>query len=234
MTSIVDGTERTRMLIADLLEYSRVSYDTMNRESVDCQLEFEETVVLLGSHFRAGRGGERWSPPVGQGPSHAAAQLFQNLMSNAIKFVADQPPRVHVSAEREHGGWCFACGTTESGSSLTRQGVCSSCFAGSPRARSIRHRNGPVDLQAHRGAPRRSHLGRAGRWRWQRVPVHHPGRSARRGDRAGKLVQQPPAHRLGDRGGVIPDPELLIDVARRCVFTVAGLRYSFTAMSGPE
>ena len=47
MTSIVDGTERTRMLIADLLEYPGVSYDTMNRESVDCQLEFEETVVLL-------------------------------------------------------------------------------------------------------------------------------------------------------------------------------------------
>ena len=30
------------------------------------------------------------------------------MFLNAIKFVADQPPRVRVSAERERGGWCFA------------------------------------------------------------------------------------------------------------------------------
>ena len=109
MTSIVDGTERTRMLIADLLEYSRVSYDTMNRESVDCQLEFEETVVLL-SEAISEQGAAVSAGPLPSVRAHHTQlrQLFQNLMSNAIKFVADQPPRVRVSAEREHDGWCFA------------------------------------------------------------------------------------------------------------------------------
>ena len=36
-------------------------------------------------------------------------QLFQNLVSNAIKFRGDEPPRVHVSATREEETtWQFA------------------------------------------------------------------------------------------------------------------------------
>ena len=35
------------------------------------------------------------------------AQLFQNLLSNALKFVADGPPQVSISADRAHGSWQF-------------------------------------------------------------------------------------------------------------------------------
>ncbi len=35
-------------------------------------------------------------------------QLFQNLISNAIKYRGKQIPRIHVSAEREGEGWRFA------------------------------------------------------------------------------------------------------------------------------
>jgi two-component system, chemotaxis family, sensor kinase Cph1 len=35
-------------------------------------------------------------------------QLFQNLISNAIKFRGDQPPRVHLSAARNENEWVFA------------------------------------------------------------------------------------------------------------------------------
>jgi light-regulated signal transduction histidine kinase (bacteriophytochrome) len=36
------------------------------------------------------------------------AQVFQNLIANAIKFRRDEvPPRVHVSAEREGDVWTF-------------------------------------------------------------------------------------------------------------------------------
>jgi signal transduction histidine kinase len=34
--------------------------------------------------------------------------VFQNLISNAIKFGAPEGPRVHVSAERADGGWRFS------------------------------------------------------------------------------------------------------------------------------
>jgi len=35
-------------------------------------------------------------------------QLFQNLISNSIKYRGEETPRIHVSAERSGEGWLFA------------------------------------------------------------------------------------------------------------------------------
>ena len=35
-------------------------------------------------------------------------QVFQNLISNSIKYRSGETPRIHVSAERDAGGWLFA------------------------------------------------------------------------------------------------------------------------------
>ena len=34
-------------------------------------------------------------------------QLFQNLISNSIKYRGEEAPKIHVSAEKEAGGWLF-------------------------------------------------------------------------------------------------------------------------------
>jgi two-component system CheB/CheR fusion protein len=36
------------------------------------------------------------------------AQLFQNLISNSIKFRGRETPKIHVSAERDEDGWVFS------------------------------------------------------------------------------------------------------------------------------
>ena len=36
------------------------------------------------------------------------AQLFQNLIGNAIKFHVEEPPRIHVSAEQKGNEWVFS------------------------------------------------------------------------------------------------------------------------------
>jgi light-regulated signal transduction histidine kinase (bacteriophytochrome) len=35
-------------------------------------------------------------------------QLLQNLIGNALKFQGDQPPHIHVAAEREEDMWRFS------------------------------------------------------------------------------------------------------------------------------
>jgi light-regulated signal transduction histidine kinase (bacteriophytochrome) len=35
-------------------------------------------------------------------------QLFQNLISNSIKYRGEEPPRIHVSASKDGEGWRFA------------------------------------------------------------------------------------------------------------------------------
>jgi light-regulated signal transduction histidine kinase (bacteriophytochrome) len=35
-------------------------------------------------------------------------QVFQNLISNAIKFRGQEPPRIHVSCERSGDDWLFS------------------------------------------------------------------------------------------------------------------------------
>ena len=35
-------------------------------------------------------------------------QLFQNLIGNAIKFRGDDPPKIHISAEKQDSEWVFS------------------------------------------------------------------------------------------------------------------------------
>ena len=42
------------------------------------------------------------------GNSSLIAQVFQNLISNAIKFRGDETPNIQISAERRDGEWLFS------------------------------------------------------------------------------------------------------------------------------
>jgi light-regulated signal transduction histidine kinase (bacteriophytochrome) len=48
--------------------------------------------------------------PTVSGDPGQLRQLFQNLISNGIKFVEDGPPRIHVSATRDGKEWRIAVG----------------------------------------------------------------------------------------------------------------------------
>ena len=42
------------------------------------------------------------------GDEKQLAQLFQNLLSNALKFGGAQPPQIHISAKQADGDWVFS------------------------------------------------------------------------------------------------------------------------------
>jgi light-regulated signal transduction histidine kinase (bacteriophytochrome) len=104
----VDGAIRMQRLITDLLSYSRVGSRA-------------QPLALVDSHSALGEALRNLSAAVGE--AHALvtnadlpmvwadrsqlAQLFQNLIGNAIKFHGGQSPRIHVSADGAGDGWVF-------------------------------------------------------------------------------------------------------------------------------
>src|SRR5438309_6798856 len=102
-----EGALRMQSLIQDLLAFSRVGRNGSGR--VDCNAVMGEVLVSLGSAIQES----------GAVVTHAAlpevwanrtqmAQVFQNLIGNAIKFRGKEPPAISVEAEKAGQQWLFS------------------------------------------------------------------------------------------------------------------------------
>jgi PAS domain S-box-containing protein len=105
----VDGAERMKALIIDLLTFSRVSTRGKPPEPVDMGVilktvrnNLEVTISETGANIIAGE-----MPTVEADPTQMV-QLLQNLIGNAIKFRGAQPPEIHISAQEDDSVWTFA------------------------------------------------------------------------------------------------------------------------------
>ncbi|MDS0473510.1 PAS domain S-box protein [Natrinema sp. 1APR25-10V2] len=105
----VDGAERMRDMIDALLEYSRVEtrgdpFEPVDlndiledvREDLQMQIEETEAEITTGDLPRV------------DGDSSQLRQVLQNLLSNAIEYSGDQPPRIDIDAEREGNNWIIS------------------------------------------------------------------------------------------------------------------------------
>lgn len=101
----VDGAQRMKALIQDLLAYSRVG--TQGGEPVATDPDPVLNEVVQDFRLRIQESGaevRRESLPDVQVDPAQLRQLFQNLLENALKFSGGSPPVVHVSGRRE-GDW---------------------------------------------------------------------------------------------------------------------------------
>ncbi|MGA2060584.1 MAG: ATP-binding protein [Thermoguttaceae bacterium] len=105
----VDGASRMSILIRDLLDYSRVNTRGEELRIVDCNKAFESAMRNLGSAIKESAATiTHDSLPVVRADQTQLAQLFQNLVGNAIKFRSPQRlPQVHVSARKDQTHWIF-------------------------------------------------------------------------------------------------------------------------------
>jgi PAS domain S-box-containing protein len=102
----VDGVTRMQALINDLLAYSRVGSRESERAPVSLEEVLGRVLHTLSPATQTEGATVTHDPlPTVQGDAGQLAQLFQNLIGNAIKFRGADPPRVHVSARHEDGGW---------------------------------------------------------------------------------------------------------------------------------
>lgn len=106
----VEGAQRMRALINDLLLYARVESRGKELEPTDCNKALEQakkdlSVVLeeTGAEIHATR------LPTLVGDEGQLSQLFQNLVGNAIKFKqSDTTPKVDIEVRQENAEWIFS------------------------------------------------------------------------------------------------------------------------------
>ena len=104
----IDGAKRMQLLVKDLLAYSRV--DTQGKTPVPIESELVVRNVLHGLKIAI----EESKAEIACDPLPAVcadsvqlAQVFQNLIGNALKFRGERPPHIHIGAERSFGRWVF-------------------------------------------------------------------------------------------------------------------------------
>ncbi|MEL6864917.1 MAG: ATP-binding protein, partial [Bacteroidota bacterium] len=104
MGFVTNGARRMNNLLEDLLEYSRISAQAPTREFIDIYEVVNEVSSNLKEKIR--RQNARIDcaedlPKMRMNHLHLV-QLFQNLISNAMKFV-DGPPIIRISGKTENG-----------------------------------------------------------------------------------------------------------------------------------
>jgi hypothetical protein len=105
---MVNASERMKILIKDLLDYSRIGREKIPKQ-VDCNLLVEEVMADLDKIIEeTGATVHTSALPVLQAYPTELKLLFQNLISNSIKFrKADHPPAIDIGSIRENGHWTF-------------------------------------------------------------------------------------------------------------------------------
>jgi signal transduction histidine kinase len=102
----IEGAQRMKALIDDLMEYSRVESRGRKLEPTDCELVFNAAISNLKVAVQESGTTVAHEPlPKVMGDRVQLTQLFQNLIGNALKFHGPEPPRVEMGAHRRNGEW---------------------------------------------------------------------------------------------------------------------------------
>ncbi|AKB27682.1 sensory transduction histidine kinase [Methanosarcina siciliae T4/M] len=105
----VDGASRMQSLINDLLEFSRVTTKARELEPTDCESILKYVLSDLEFSIKENEATVSYdSLPEIMADGTQLTQVFQNLISNAIKFRSKETPKIHVSAENEGDKWRFS------------------------------------------------------------------------------------------------------------------------------
>jgi signal transduction histidine kinase len=105
----VDGAKRMQVLINDLLAFSRVGRIVREAVEVSCNEVLEQAKANVADAIeRSGATIEAGELPTVRAEVPLLTAVFQNLVSNAIKFRGEDPPHVVIDARQDGEFWEFS------------------------------------------------------------------------------------------------------------------------------
>ena len=109
LTYILQASDRMKVLIKDLLDYSRIG-KAESQVKVDCNVVLEETLADLTVVIKETGADITSDPlPVITGYPTEMKQLFQNLLTNAIKFRRkDVSPKIRITVRKNKNAFEFS------------------------------------------------------------------------------------------------------------------------------
>jgi signal transduction histidine kinase len=105
LDALLRGTERMRMVVETLLQQARSGLQ-LRHEPVDLAALAEDCIAMLAREIAACRARvDVGSLPVVDGDGRLLASVFQNLLSNALRYGSRDGGVIAMSASREGDGW---------------------------------------------------------------------------------------------------------------------------------
>ena len=107
----VDGAQRMQTLINDLLAYSRVGTRDQEFAAIEVETLIAQVKRSLSAQIEeSGAQITQDAMPTIHGDAQQLEQVWQNFLSNAIKFCGDKTPQIHLGATRDdaNASWIFS------------------------------------------------------------------------------------------------------------------------------
>ncbi|MFX1409427.1 MAG: ATP-binding protein [Promethearchaeota archaeon] len=105
---VTDGAKKMNTLIKDLLLYSRITTHAKPSKLTNLKDIIEDAMFNLHEAIKESGAVITYDEmPVLKVDRTQFVQLFQNLISNSIKFRREEPPKIHIGAKILNNGWLF-------------------------------------------------------------------------------------------------------------------------------
>ena len=107
LDKIINSGKRMRLLMDDILAYSRLAGHSFTFERVNLNDVLDEVMANLSFEVMETKGKIQFEPfPIIEANKIQMVQLFQNLISNSLKYRKENvPPVVKISSTREEEGF---------------------------------------------------------------------------------------------------------------------------------
>ncbi len=104
----VEGAERMKLLISDLLEYARIDAVQEQQVAVDMNELVTKKIEMMQETISSSQAEINIEQlPIVMGVRSQLESLMQNLISNAIKYRGNSAPRITIGAKEEPTNWKF-------------------------------------------------------------------------------------------------------------------------------